>query len=193
MVELPPHPNIVHMYGVSIDGPELVLILEYCDGGSLDKALFSRGRRIADEHKIRVVRGIAAGVYHLHKHNIVHRDLAARNILLTSRGDPKISDFGMSRILEKEEHGKTKSNIGPVFWMAPESIEKQVYSKKSDVWTFGIVGMSTFYCCLRRHLFELSIVDLFILFPSCVCGHCYYVIFKMFLFCVWSVRNCSTE
>jgi predicted Ser/Thr protein kinase len=108
MVELPPHPNIVHMYGVSIDGPELVLILEYCDGGSLDKALFSRGRRIADEHKIRVVRGIAAGVYHLHKHNIVHRDLAARNILLTSRGDPKISDFGMSRILEKEEHGKVR-------------------------------------------------------------------------------------
>jgi serine/threonine protein kinase len=47
--------------------------------------------KLSEEQKIRLVRGIAAGMFHLHKHNIVHRDLAARNILLTSGGDPKIS------------------------------------------------------------------------------------------------------
>jgi serine/threonine protein kinase len=76
---------------------------------------------------------------HLHEHNIVHRDLAARNILLTGSGDPKISDFGMSRILQKEEEGKTKKNLGPIRWMAPESLAQRTYSKKSDVWSFGIV------------------------------------------------------
>jgi serine/threonine protein kinase len=49
--------------------------------------------KLNEEHKIRLIRGIAAGILHLHKHNIVHRDLAARNILLTSGGDPKISVF----------------------------------------------------------------------------------------------------
>jgi serine/threonine protein kinase len=47
--------------------------------------------KLSEEHKIRLIRGIAAGMLHLHKHNIVHRDFAARNILLTANGDPKIS------------------------------------------------------------------------------------------------------
>jgi len=78
MILLPPHPNVVHMFGVSVDGPQPVIILEFCVGGSLDKLLFDSNEKISDEHKMRLVRGIAAGMYHLHKHNIVHRDLAAR-------------------------------------------------------------------------------------------------------------------
>jgi serine/threonine protein kinase len=50
---------------------------------------------LSEEHKIRLLQGIAAGMLHLHKHNIVHRDLAARNILLTGSGDPKISVFSL--------------------------------------------------------------------------------------------------
>jgi serine/threonine protein kinase len=59
--------------------------------GSLDKLLFDSYEILSDEDKIRLVREIAAGLYHLHKHNIIHRDLAARNILLTSNRHPKIS------------------------------------------------------------------------------------------------------
>jgi serine/threonine protein kinase len=55
--------------------------------------LFDSNVKLSEEHKFRLIRGIAAGMYHLHKHNIVHRDLAARNILLTENGDPKISVF----------------------------------------------------------------------------------------------------
>jgi serine/threonine protein kinase len=61
--------------------------------GSLDKLLFDSNVKLSDEYKMRLVEGIAAGMYHLHKHNIVHRDLAARNILLTGTGEPKISVF----------------------------------------------------------------------------------------------------
>jgi serine/threonine protein kinase len=93
--------------------------------------------------KIRWVHEIALGMCHLHKHNIVHRDLAARNILLShsnlADAHAKISDFGMSRVLQQEIEAKTKSKIGPVCWMAPESIGQQVYSKKTDVWMFGVL------------------------------------------------------
>jgi serine/threonine protein kinase len=101
MIELPPHPNVVQVFGVSLDGPQPVIVMEYCAGGSLDTLLFDSNTKLSDEQKLRLVRGIAAGMLHLHEHNIVHRDLAARNILLTGSGDPKISDFGMSRILQK--------------------------------------------------------------------------------------------
>jgi len=139
MIDLPPHPNVVQVFGVSLDGPQPVIVMEYCAGGSLDTLLFDSNLKLSDEQKLRFVRGIALGMLHLHELNIVHRDLAARNILLTASGDPKISDFGMSRILQKEEEGKTKKNLGPIRWMAPESLAQQTYSKKSDVWSFGIV------------------------------------------------------
>jgi len=139
MVELPPHPNVVQVFGVSLDGPQPVIVMEYCAGGSLDTLLFGDNVKLSDEQKIRFVRGIALGMKHLHEHNIVHRDLAARNILLTGSGDSKISDFGMSRIVARMGEGRTKSDIGPVSWMAPESLAKRIYSKKSDVWSFGIV------------------------------------------------------
>jgi serine/threonine protein kinase len=59
--------------------------------GSLDKLLFESGETLSNEEKLSLIRGIARGVCHLHRHNIVHRDLAARNVLLTVSGDPKIS------------------------------------------------------------------------------------------------------
>jgi serine/threonine protein kinase len=100
MIELPPHPNVVQVFGVSLDGPQPVIVMEYCAGGSLDTLLFDTNLKLSDEHKIRFVRGIAAGMLHLHEHNIVHRDLAARNILLTESGKPKISHYVFGRILE---------------------------------------------------------------------------------------------
>jgi serine/threonine protein kinase len=89
--ELPPHPNVVQFYGVSIDGPQPIIVLEYCAEGSLDVLLFDRGIKLPPEEKIKLVEGIAKGMFHLHKHNIVHRDLAARNILLSETREPKIS------------------------------------------------------------------------------------------------------
>jgi serine/threonine protein kinase len=141
LLELPPHPNIVQMFGISLNGRQPIIVLEYCSGGSLDQVLFHNqtNQQITSEKKIEWIQSIARGVFHLHKHNIVHRDLAARNILLSSSGEPKISDFGTSRILEKVNEGKTQSSIGPVRWMAPESIATRTYSKKSDIWSFGIV------------------------------------------------------
>jgi serine/threonine protein kinase len=142
--ELPSHPNVVRMYGVSIDGTQPVIVMEYCAGGSLDKVLYDTQEHISDEQKIRWVHEIALGMCHLHKHNIVHRDLAARNILLSQpnlvNAQPKIADFGMSRVLEQTaSEGNTLNNMGPIRWMAPESLARQIYSKKSDVWMFGIV------------------------------------------------------
>jgi serine/threonine protein kinase len=115
--ELPPHPNVLQVFGVTLDGPQPILVMEYCVGGilfsqliqfkinfnekssfdcygisgSLDKLLFDNNQPLSEREKINLVKGIARGMCHLHNHNIIHRDLAARNILLTESGQPKIS------------------------------------------------------------------------------------------------------
>jgi serine/threonine protein kinase len=86
--------------------------------------------------------GIAAGMYHIHCEKILHRDLAARNVLLRGDMEPKIADFGLSvqepalgGRLEKTESGYFR---GPYKWMAPESLARNVFSIKSDVWSYGV-------------------------------------------------------
>ncbi len=60
--------------------------------------------------------------------------------------EPVISDFGFARILAStDEQATTSSDVGPIRWMAVESIMERVYSTKSDVWSFGVTGNSIFH------------------------------------------------
>jgi serine/threonine protein kinase len=139
MLNLRPHPNVVQTLGYCEKDNNLVVVVEYCDGGSLDKTLFDSDVKLSKKDQINIIWNIAKGIYHLHVNNIIHRDLAARNILI-ARDVPKISDFGMSRrVKEVQQHSQTKTTLGPLRWMAPESLKKLIYNEKTDVWSFGIL------------------------------------------------------
>jgi serine/threonine protein kinase len=77
--------------------------------------------------KVEWLIGISKGLTHLHANNIVHRDVAARNVLL-HQNDTKLTDFGMSREVAENQRGTTKSELGPIRWMAPESLKNKEYS-----------------------------------------------------------------
>jgi hypothetical protein len=139
MLGMPPHENVVRVFGISFDEKTglCFIVMEMCYG-SLDKIVFNANshNQMEEEDFMRFSKGIAAGMAHLAKQNIVHRDLAARNILLGKDGTPKISDFGMSRQMKETNQGQTASTVGPIQWMAPEQMNL-VYSEKSDVWMFA--------------------------------------------------------
>eukprot|EP01114_Cavostelium_apophysatum_P020602 TRINITY_DN6952_c0_g1_i2.p1 TRINITY_DN6952_c0_g1~~TRINITY_DN6952_c0_g1_i2.p1 ORF type:complete len:962 (-),score=141.12 TRINITY_DN6952_c0_g1_i2:48-2933(-) len=136
------HVNVLQMYGVCYD--PLVLVTEYVEMGSLWSLLRSK-KEISKEHLEKIVVGIARGMLHLHYERIIHRDLAARNVLLNAAFDPKISDFGLSRRDNEAYNGnKTKSDIGPIRWMSPESLKSRVYGMKTDVWAYGVTLIEIF-------------------------------------------------
>ena len=134
MINMRPHPNVIQLFGFSIH-PEtnsVILIIEYCNGGSLDAALYDSQKPLTTQQKWSWIAGIAQGLNHLHSNNIVHRDVAARNVLL-HQNEPKLTDFGMSRFVEEDQKGTTRSELGPIRWMSPESLKYKQYSNKSGV------------------------------------------------------------
>jgi hypothetical protein len=138
MINMRPHPNVIQLFGFSVH-PEtnsVILIIEFCDGGSLDGILYEpQPEPISFEQKLVWLQGAAKGLNHLHSNNIVHRDVAARNILL-HQNEPKLTDFGMSRFVEEDQKGTTRSELGPIRWMSPESLKNKQYSNKSGMSRF---------------------------------------------------------
>jgi serine/threonine protein kinase len=99
--------------------------MEFLAGGSLDAliadSIESKKFPLADDLIWRLARGIAAGMASLASQNIIHRDLAARNVLLDTNQDPRIADFGFSRVVDSgEQQGKTNST-GTFFEMLDHS------------------------------------------------------------------------
>eukprot|EP01090_Pellita_catalonica_P004584 TRINITY_DN143_c0_g1_i2.p1 TRINITY_DN143_c0_g1~~TRINITY_DN143_c0_g1_i2.p1 ORF type:complete len:283 (+),score=49.90 TRINITY_DN143_c0_g1_i2:181-1029(+) len=138
MASLPPHPNVLRLYGVCLQ-PKIRMVLEYINGGSLDKQLPPFQKDLP--RLLRAARDISLGMAHLHKNGIIHGDLATRNILIQTSPTTeifKISDFGLSRL----DHSKNEFQSRlPLKWMAPENIRgkngKATYVKGSDVWMFA--------------------------------------------------------
>ncbi|CDQ81543.1 unnamed protein product [Oncorhynchus mykiss] len=88
-----------------------------------------------------MLRGIASGMKYLSDMSYVHRDLAARNILVNSNLVCKVSDFGLSRVLEDDPEAAYTTRGGkiPIRWTSPEAIAYRKFTSASDVWSYGIV------------------------------------------------------
>ncbi|RZB85816.1 Cold-responsive protein kinase 1 isoform C [Glycine soja] len=139
------HQNLVSLKGCCVEGAYRYLVYDYMENNSLyNTFLGSEERRMRFNWEIRkdVSIGVARGLDFLHeelKPHIVHRDIKAKNILLDRNFIPKVSDFGLAKLLRDETSYISTRVAGTLGYLAPEYANSGQVSRKSDVYSFGVL------------------------------------------------------
>lgn len=133
---------VLSLIGLVISDNQPQLILPYISKGDLRK--YVQNNRCKVRELLNFTLDIAYGMNYLANRNFVHRDLAARNCMV---GDSNIliADFGLTKNMYEKEYVRTNEDKAlPLAWMAPESIKKDIYTTKSDVWSYGVTSWEVF-------------------------------------------------
>jgi serine/threonine protein kinase len=136
------HSNIVRVYDGFIHGRYLVIVSDYIEDGSLREWLEANQKKAPSlEKAVEMLRGILRGLSHLHARRIIHRDLKPENILLED-GVPKITDFGVSRMVETFSQSATlrlTNGAGSPLYMPPEAFGENTPMPQLDIWSAGVM------------------------------------------------------
>jgi len=131
------HPNLIQLYEIIETGRQLCLVMEYCSGGELFDYIVA-STRLKESEACKYYQQIIAGLEYLHRLGIVHRDLKPENLLLDSRNNLKIVDYGLSNLYNPDQLLKTA--CGSPCYAAPEMIARKLYEPmKVDIWSSGVV------------------------------------------------------
>ncbi|XP_063687022.1 tyrosine-protein kinase HCK-like isoform X2 [Bolinopsis microptera] len=133
------HDNLLHLLGICSLQKPIFIITEYMPLGNLLEYIRNNRDQMTSEHLLHAASQIAAGMCFLEKENLVHRDLACRNCLVGENMTIRICDFGLSRLLDEDSYTAREGTKFPIKWTAPEALNYNTFTMKSDVWSFGIV------------------------------------------------------
>lgn len=131
------HPHIIRLYEVIETSNDIYVVMEYVKSGELFDYIVEKGRLVEDEAR-HFFQQIISGVEYCHRNMVVHRDLKPENLLLDSRANVKIADFGLSNVMRDGHFLKT--SCGSPNYAAPEVISGRLYAgPEVDVWSCGVI------------------------------------------------------
>ncbi|CAI9769422.1 unnamed protein product [Fraxinus pennsylvanica] len=152
------HKNLVTLLGYCDEGENRLLVYEYMSNGSLASLLFGISRPHWNQ-RVQIICGIARGLTYLHEEcstQIIHCDVKPQNILLDEFLMPKISDFGLAKLLLAEQSRAARTHIrGTIGYFAPEWFRKASITVKVDVYSFGVMLLEII-CCKSSVVFSME-------------------------------------
>ncbi|XP_043702351.1 leucine-rich repeat receptor protein kinase HPCA1-like [Telopea speciosissima] len=138
------HKNLVSLVGFCFEHGEHILVYEYIPNGTLRESLSGKsGIRLDWMRRLQVAIGSARGLTYLHEladPPIIHRDIKSNNILIDDQLNAKVSDFGLSKLMNDNEKSYVTTQVkGTMGYLDPEYYMTQQLTEKSDVYSFGVV------------------------------------------------------
>ncbi|TWN12340.1 Stk1 family PASTA domain-containing Ser/Thr kinase [Bacillus licheniformis] len=132
------HPNIVSIYDVGEEDDIYYIVMEYVEGMTL-KEYINRTGPLHPKEAVQIMEQIVSAIAHAHDNQIVHRDIKPHNILIDHMGHIKVTDFGIAMALSSTTITHTNSVLGSVHYLSPEQARGGLSTKKSDIYSLGIV------------------------------------------------------
>jgi hypothetical protein len=136
------HANIVgYIESFIVDDNQLWVVMEYMDGGCLTDILEQFDVvRLSEEQIASICLETLKALAYIHAKHRIHRDVKSDNVLLNTKGEVKIADFGYAAQLTQQQQ-KRNTVVGTPYWMAPELIRGHDYGTRVDIWSLGIMLM----------------------------------------------------
>jgi serine/threonine protein kinase len=137
------HPNVLLFMGLSSTLPNICLVTEFMENGSLDEVL--QKTVVDDKTFFRMLKDICYGMNYLHNRSVLHLDLKPLNLLVDHNLTIKVADFGISRVAQNFDIGiKGHQGYGTILYMPPEAImggndDNALYDYTFDVFSFGVM------------------------------------------------------
>jgi serine/threonine-protein kinase len=135
------HPNIATIHAIEEVDDELFIVMEFIDGPDLKKKMVSE--QLSVDNAIDIAIQIAAGLQAAHEKGITHRDIKPANIMLTSKGQVKITDFGLAKMAQASALTKAGMTVGTIAYMSPEQAQGLEVDHRTDIWALGAVLYET--------------------------------------------------
>ncbi len=132
------HPNIVTTHDYFSIGTSCYLVLEYVEGLNLAE-IIEHTAPLHPQTAALIAREICLAIRYAHSNGILHRDIKPTNILISQKGEVKISDFGVARSEDSPHLTSTGTVVGTPYYMSPEQAEGKDLTLQSDIYSLGIV------------------------------------------------------
>jgi NIMA (never in mitosis gene a)-related kinase len=142
------HPNVVKYYANFMEDNCICIVMEYAQGGDLQKLIRSyrdRRKNFTEGEVWKFAKELSQALCCLHSRNIIHRDVKCLNVLLGTNNQVKLGDLGASKIIEAAQMQATR--VGTPLYLAPELVRQLPYDLKVDIWGMGCVMYQV--CCLE--------------------------------------------
>jgi len=136
------HPNIVQVFDFGTEDDVTYMVMEYLTGTTLKSvlnALAQKGDTMGQAEVLRIFQALAGALEHAHQQGMVHRDIKPANVMLTTKGDVILTDFGIAKIVGGTQYTATGAVTGTPAYMSPEQGCGERGNERSDIYALGVM------------------------------------------------------
>jgi len=131
------HPNICTVYEIDEAEGQTFIVMTYIDGQSLKQKIAERPMKL--DEALDIATQVAQGLHEAHEKGVTHRDVKSANVMLTAKGQAKITDFGLAKQAGRTMVTKEGMTLGTIAYMSPEQARGEIVDHRTDIWSFGVM------------------------------------------------------